>query len=205
MVKREEEEEERGGKLKMLEYVIEGHDGSAKTPIVDGVKNRLERAGLVVEVCAPFQVVNNQIEEEDIYLYWQNDEMTTKALELLSNAINYARQKAKDNGADILLYDRHWLTIVGEIDHRNKFEWEDYRPTFFIEAPVEKTMDCKRFSFAIPWTSSVEVITDCYDKYLVLAEKYSEHIVQKYRVEKRTQPLGGIIDSIYDHIIREYA
>ena len=187
----------------MLEYVIEGHDGSAKTPVSLGVKKRLENMSYSVGLYAPFQIVNAQIPEVDIYLYWKKDETTSKALTLLSDVIKSNREDAIKNNVDVVLYDRHWLTILGEIDHRENFKWNDFKPTFFLEAPVSKTMDCKRFSFDIPWTDSVDTIDSYYHKYLGLIEKYSEHVIDRYRVNTRTQPLDPIIDSITDYIVTD--
>ena len=95
------------------------------------------------------------------------------------------------------------LDLHGTIDHCPELSqlWTSFQPTFFIEAPVNKTLDCKRFSFDVPWTSSIEVITDYYYKYLRLIGKYSQYIVGRYKVESRTQPLDSIINSITDYIL----
>ena len=187
----------------MKQYVIEGHDGSGKTPIAKGVKSLLIKHNLRVDICAPFQIANSMIPEQDIYFYWKDPSNAKKAIGLLSGIINQCEERARKEGLDVLLYDRHWLTVLGEIDHRPKLRqlWTNFQPTFFIEAPVNKTLDCKRFSFDVPWTSSIEVITDYYYKYLRLIEKYSQYIVGRYKVESRTQPLDPIINSITDYIL----
>jgi len=189
----------------MLEYVIEGHDGAAKTPVTLGVKKRLEELEYKVEICAPFQTANNIIPEPDIYMYWKNEDKAKEALTILSGIVDESRTRAKERNVDIILYDRHWMTIIGEIYQRPGLEelWQDFLPTFFLEAPVEKTLDCKRLSFDVPWTSSVERISQENHKYLNLAKVYTDHVVGHYVVKTRDQPLEPIVDSITNKILED--
>jgi len=183
----------------MLEYVIEGHDGSAKTPIAGGIKNNLTALGYQCEVFSPFHVANSLIDEPDIYLYWKTGKEKA-AIELLQKVVHSIR--VQNLHLDVLIFDRHWLTVLGEIDDREDLRelWVDFPPTFFIEAPVQKTLECKRFSYETFWTSSNKQVGYYYHRLLNLAQKYHQYLVDQFIVETRTQPLGPIIDKISQYI-----
>ena len=172
----------------MLEYAIEG---SAKTPITEGVRNKLITLGKKVHICAPFAAANAEIQEDDIYEYWFDRAKRRQAVNILKNIIS----KATARETDIILYDRHWLTIERCLSYLPIEErlWDKYIPTFFIEAPINK--NSPRIL-----TKSEKVEKEVY---LSLTEKYSEYIIAKYRVDKKTQPLEPIIESIVGHILHE--
>lgn len=188
----------------MKEFSIEGHDGAAKTPIAEQVKEKLQHLGLAVELYAPFHIVKDKIPEKDIYFYWGDNEKTKQAISLLSEIVNSLRKNAIQRGVDIILYDRLWLTIMVEINTRPELSelWTIFSPTFFITCPPEKTINSKRFSFQVPWTSSKEQVQDYYDRYNEVAQKYSKYIIEQYRVEAREQSLEPIVDSIVSHIMK---
>ena len=183
----------------MLEYVIEGHDGSAKTPIAGGIKNNLTALGYQCKVYSPFHIANSLIDEDDIYVYWKTGREKT-AVELLQKVIHSIR--TQNFHLDVLIFDRHWLTVLGEIDDHENLRnlWADFPPTFFIEAPIHKTLDCKRFSYETLWTSSNEQVEYYYHRLLNLAQKYKQYIIDQFIVETRIQPLDPIINSITQRI-----
>jgi thymidylate kinase len=189
----------------MLEYVIEGHDGAAKTPIANGVKKELEKENLTVIVRNTFQMANALL-NHDIYHLWQNDDNAELAVNLLKLVVNNIRQEAQEKNADVILYDRHWVTVMGEIQGRESLQdqWSYFPPTFFIGAPIEKTLECSRFSYEIPWTSSNEVIEQGRQKHLQIANKYQEHILGTYEVKTKDQPLNPIINDITRKILEGY-
>ncbi len=192
----------------MKEYAIEGHDGSAKTPIAEQVKAKLLGTGISTEICSPFQIVNSRITEPDIFVYWSTPESAKKGIQLLETVIDEAREQARVRDTQVVLYDRHWLTILRCLQivpqtAKQRIDWNTFLPTFFIEAPPEKTMDCKRLSSQVPWTANRSAIETEYFAFLSLAEQYSSHICSRYRVESRTQPLGPIVNSITNYILQE--
>jgi hypothetical protein len=185
----------------MRELVIEGHDSAAKTPIAEGVKRELQSRGVRAEVYAPFRRVNAKIPEPDMYLYWAEDATARRAVELLASEIALVREEARERGVEVVIYDRHWMTVLSEIEHRPALRalWEDFLPTFFVEAPPVKTMSAERFSFGVPWTSSAEKVAYYYQVYLALAERYARHIVARFRIEMHNEPREPIIGSIAAH------
>lgn len=186
----------------MLEYAIDGHDGSAKTPILDGVRAALQAHGLKVHTVAIFHVVNARVSGGEVYPMWEQDESASEAVRMLKIAVEEARQEARNAGADVLLFDRHWMTVMVETMFRpTQGLWDDFLPTFFIEAPPSKTMACDRFSHDIPWTTSDRQVFVYYALCLAIAKMYAEHIVQTHLVEHKQTPIEPMISDITAHIL----
>ena len=124
-------------------------------------------------------------------------------LGLLSDVISCARDEASRHGADVLLFDRHWMTILVEIDDRRLLRacWEDMVPTFFVSAPPAKTKACDRFSYALGWTSSDERVEYYYQRYLEIVRRYPQHLLGTYDVLHKRQPLDPIITDIVGKIL----
>ena len=184
------------------EFSIDGHDGAAKTPIAEGVKAQLEASGLRVKLCAPFHLANDCVPGGEIYPYWETDEKAQEAIDLLKNLIANFRRECQEEKIDVALYDRHWMTVFAEIEGRpTQAHWTNFVPTFFIEAPPEKTTACSRFSLEIPWTTSIDQVERYYHRYLLLAQRYPKHIVDRFTVTDKRQPLTPIIDAICTHIL----
>ena len=114
--------------------------------------------------------------------------------------------KTANSELDIILYDRHWMTILSETDHRPKLKyyWTNFIPTIFAEATIEKILMCSRFSFDIPWTKSREQVEKYHQIYLHLAKKYQENIYDKFLVTDKSQDLTPIITSVSETIIKTY-
>ena len=89
----------------MLEYVIEGHDGSAKTTLAEGIKNNLKVLGYKCGVFSPFHIANSLIDEPDIYLYWKTGKEKA-AIELLQKVIHSIR--VQNLHLDVLIFDRRF-------------------------------------------------------------------------------------------------
>lgn len=188
----------------MLEFVLEGHDGAGKSTVLRGVSETLTSHGFTNEVYAPFHMVREQIPEKDIYPYWNNG-MAEEALDLLREVIRSIRRGAQTSRPDVLLYDRHWMTIFSEIDGTNlATEWDDFPPTFFLEAPPSVTKAHKQFSYEVPFTTSDEQIAGYHRKFLGLAEKYSVHLAGRFYVATKTQDLTPIVNRMSKIIMRGY-
>ncbi len=124
------------------------------------------------------------IDEDDIYIYWKTGREKI-AVELLQKVIHSIR--TQNFHLDVLIFDRYWLTALGEIDDHEDLRnlWADFPPTFFIEAPIQKTLECKRFSYETLWTSSNEQVEYYYRRLLNPAQKYHKYIVDQFIVETR--------------------
>ena len=168
------------------EFAIDGHDGAAKTPIAKRVSSRLQKIGYNAEVFEPFIEVNRHL-GENIYPYWK--ENPKFAMELMSLALD----KSVSSDLDIVIYDRHWLSIVVQLlGTAFERQWEKFVPTFYMQAPIEKTISCDRFSWDIPWTSSRKQLQNWIDSYNIASKRYSGHILGTYVVSTREQPLEPI-------------
>lgn len=200
------------------EIVIEGHDGSAKTPVARRVADALRDRGFRVGIRAPFLATNEMLAAEqassqgipidalsreellacDIYHLWQTPDGTLRAMALLSSVIERFRTAARNEGLDLILWDRHWVTVLAQIrsDAALLQHWGDFPATFFLEAPVTKTMDCNRFSYDVPWTRDDATLARFYQTFLDVVHDYPQHILARYRVETRTQDLAPIVEDV---------
>lgn len=181
----------------MQEFAFDGHDGAAKTPILEGVAAQLSSCGLRVSTFAPFHAANAFIGSE-VYPMWEQDDSAFALLAILRSLIFWARNEAEETSADVLLFDRHWMTILGEIHGRHRFrhEWYDFIPLFFIQAPPSKTKACDRFSYAFGWTSSDAMVKYYYQRYFEIARRHHQFLLGQYEVVDKRQPLEPIITSV---------
>jgi hypothetical protein len=200
------------------EIVIEGHDGGAKTPVACRSAEALRSMGYRVGIYAPFQLVNEAfaIEEAarrgvavetmsradilacDIYNLWSTRNGAARAIERIRKIIAHSRQEALEMALDLIIWDRHWITVLTQIyqDPTLLPLWDDFPPTVFLEAPMGKTLDCVRFSYDVPWTDSDDAIRKSYDLFLEIVHRYPQHLLARYRVETRTQDLSPIVADI---------
>ncbi len=179
----------------MLEFAIDGHDGAAKTPIARRVSSRLQKLGYNVKVVEPFIEANCHL-HENIYPYWK--ENPKFAMELMNSVLD----KSVLSDLEIVIYDRHWLSVVVQL-LGTVFEkqWERFVPTFYMQAPIEKTISCDRFSWNTPWTRSRKQLQHWIDSYNVVSKKYSKHIIGKYMVSTREQHLEPIAQDMIQKIL----
>jgi thymidylate kinase len=185
------------GETKMLEFVMEGHDGAGKSTVLAGVKKKLEQKGITTKIHAPFYLVKELIPEDDIFCYWKNRANT--AVNLLSKAIKQAREQPSN--PQVLLFDRHWMTIFSEIENTPlENNWNDFPPTFFLQAAPNVTKSHERFTYDCPFTNNDEEITKYYHIFNNLTQKYSYHILGKYLVTCKQQDLTPIVDDICSKI-----
>jgi len=194
----------KGGKglFHMREFAIDGHDGAGKTPVIERVTHLLTAAGARVYIAAPLQEANRHAAGGQIYSLWERDETAVQAMQLVSSAIRSAREEATEQRCDVLLFDRHWLTVMAEVADRPIGSlWTDFVPLFFLTAPPSKTMACQRFSFDIPWTSSKEKIAYYYARYLQIAERYGMHVRRTFSIERRDTDLTPVVEQIVADIL----
>lgn len=189
----------------MLEFAIDGHDGAAKTPILQAVEQQLVSAGLRVWRCAPFHIANAQ-HGGDVYPLWAHDDSTRQLLERLRDVLAGERRLAQEENAQVLLFDRHWMTILVEIDGRQAVGslWVDFVPTFFVQAPPSKTKACDRFSYDLGWTSSDERVDYYYHRYLDIARRYPQFLLGQYEVVHKRHPLDPIVTDVTQKILDRF-
>jgi hypothetical protein len=207
---------------KIVELVIEGHDGAAKTPIVNGVFQRLSEEGHKVKACAPFSEANSAL-GRDIYEFWisGSKEKIIEGLKILRGIV----QKTRDDFAKtlnneevgVLIFDRGWMTLLRALDEvpeglisdddstlndEVKFWTDNIPPTVFGVTTPEITRDCEKFSRDIPWTATDNLLNEDYDRRLELASLHQDNIVHQYQRTDKRQNLTPIIEDIVQIIKR---
>jgi hypothetical protein len=186
---------------KMLEFALDGTDGSAKTPICEGVLSELTRKGIKSTSFDPFQEVRKLIPESDIYPYWKDGRAET-ALHLIQQVVEQCREDSLRKGIDVLLYDRLWLTLFTEIDDTPlASQWNHFVPTFILTAPREIIVKRPGFSYGLPFSSSDQMLDDYHSKYLTLSKKYSSPIFGSYEINALRVDLRPIIKDITTKIV----
>ncbi len=184
----------------MKEYAIEGTDGAGKTPVALEVVKRLKESDISVELFCLFAQVNEKIPTKELYPLWESDPHT--AIKLLKEELVYIKEDARKRNVQVTIYDRHWMTVLTETMLRPHLAnvWTDFVPTFFLLAPPEKTLQCRRYSPTVPWTKDKDTISEYYERYSALKNEFAEHILETYPIQDRTTPLEPIIKSIVTKI-----
>lgn len=195
-----------------LQFAIEGHDGAAKTPVLERTCAALREKGHAVEVCAPYALANERLAGEsvrDVYLLWAaGGREARRGFELLSGIVESARARARG----VLLFDRHWMSVLRCLEvatglpaaERDALA-ERWRaaapPTFFLEAPPSMTRQARRFTRDAPWTATDAALDEEYRAWLRLLEAHPAPIVGRYRVEDRAQDLAPIVADVTAKIL----
>lgn len=122
----------------MQSVAIEGMDGSGKTSVVDALKNILVTECLNVAIFAPFRIANEKF-GEDIYPLWKSRHGAAKALEIMEKTFQECHDDALQQNADVCLYDRHWMTVMTEIDgnHTLMEKFETFVPAALLRVTPE--------------------------------------------------------------------
>jgi thymidylate kinase len=186
---------------RLYPFAVDGHDGAAKTNTVEAVKLALKARGLRVAVSELFKVAGKHAPGgKDIYPLWQSD--PGWAIVLLRRAAASAIHVAEDEEADVLLFDRHWMTVMVEvIGTEHERLWPHFVPTFFNRAPLEKILSCSRFSFETPWSRSVKQVRDYRERYLAVAARFPEHILETFDISDKRVPLEPNVVRIVEAIL----
>lgn len=198
----------------LKEVVFEGHDASAKTPIIERLTQRLGEENHKVDVCAPFTRANERIRASggrDIYENWISGERR-KVLEGLS-LLRSIVQEARVQASGILLFDRGWMTVLRSLDDvpAGTLNPEDtdlqaeldfwlvpVSPTVFGVARPEITRACSRFNPDIPWDIDVDFERRC-----DLAQQFSPRVVYQYELFSKQQDLAPFIEGILSRILTQ--
>ncbi|NCU37648.1 hypothetical protein EOL96_01115 [Candidatus Saccharibacteria bacterium] len=121
------------------EIAFEGIDGTGKTTVINKISHRLEGEGVVVATAAPFARANELL-GTDTYDLWTDPVQRHIALRAVKQATREARADADSIGADVLLWDRHWMTLWCDIEHAAclKLEWQgDFVPVALLRTEPE--------------------------------------------------------------------
>jgi hypothetical protein len=204
------------------EFAIEGHDGAGKSTVIKAVISELEQLGLSVQRARPFFEVNQRriithlinqgitpselpVSETakiffdnklDVYYSWSSPAGAMQAITELSAALGVCRLTALEKKPDVIIYDRHWLTVHTELRDKSLPPelWSDVVPTFFIGTPPERTLQNRTGAGA--YTSSEEAVLRYHRLFVETRDSFITNIVGDYNVLTNEQPFTPIVNSI---------
>lgn len=167
----------------MLQVIaIEGIDGTGKTTVARELAELLKQQGINTAVCAPFRLANEKI-GEDTYVYWRQEDTAKLAIGAIHAVLENCEEEAARDGVEVLVYDRHWMTVHAEIHDRPALQeaWGDcFVPTALLQ--VDPAIATQRTGSHPdePWSQLTEQqkYTAIYE---TLAIKHARHILGAYR------------------------
>lgn len=173
---------------KPREIAFEGIDGAGKTTVIELVKDQLEQEGLTVVSAAPF-VRATELLGRDTYPMWKDHMQSHLALKSVKLAVHEARSVATEAEADVLLWDRHWMTLWSDIEHDAclKTEWKtDFPPVAFLRLDAA-TARRRIGETHEPWATDVELgrYAGIYDR---LAFQFPARVHGIYRSDDDVSP-----------------
>lgn len=191
----------------ILEVVVEGHDGSAKTPFIAEMQKEIEDRHMPTVICAPFASANEQLRSEgykDIYQLWVSNKIdeVLKAMQLLRTIVEQTREAVRQStssGRVLLIFDRGWMTVLRGLEDVQKevlrnlnenpvfpqelaFWMQHVPPTIFGIATPEMTKQTKRWHPGIPWDGQED-----YEQRLKHLDEHRSRVIYTY---ERTQVEG---------------
>lgn len=99
---------------KVIEIAVEGVDGVGKSSVVAALAERLTPFSRPY-TCNPYHTARRINGGDDIYPLWATFSGSVKAVDLLKSAFSEERDKAAEADAQLIVFDRHWLTAFTEI------------------------------------------------------------------------------------------
>lgn len=183
--------------------VIEGTKGAGKTTLTNNFLKKAKENNLSVEIVAPFALGNEFYGEKGIFNCWSNKNKTIEALTFLDQLI---QQKIQKQTTDILLFDRHWITVVVSIQDsviENELKeyyikkWTKEIPnTFFIYCEPELTMERRKGQLdEKSGLMTADLVIKDYNTRVEIAEK---HNVTMFKTPENDTT--DIVDKIFEKL-----
>jgi thymidylate kinase len=173
----------------MKEIAIEGLDGTGKTTIAHELAELYEHEGVLVVVSSPFAEAK-KVHGGEFYHLWKDDSGALYCIHLLKDRIQHQREKAAESSADVLIYDRHWMTAFSEISTRPRLvqAWGDnFVPTAYLRTTPDVGRQRAHGDHAQQWMEEPE-----YKRYSsiyeALCREYGHHILGVYRNDRDVTP-----------------
>lgn len=136
----------------MKTIIIEGTKGAGKTTVIKNLFNDLS-SKYRVKTYSPYGEGNQKyIHIGGIFHCWSDKVLAREAFSWLKSSISQTIKDAQNDGTDILIFDRNWITIVrciedSVLDNEEKEslikefkQWLTPIDTFFIYCSPETTM-----------------------------------------------------------------
>ncbi len=162
---------------------IEGIDGSGKSSVVSAITEALTAEGLHVRTFATFRIANTEL-GHDIYDLWADDRTAKIGIEVMRHTLGVCETIAAKDGADVVIYDRHWMSVMTEIDNRPNLiqVWgNDYFvPACLLRTPPE-TGRSRLQNDQDEEFSSLTSLTTYANKFNQLARTFPQQMLGIYR------------------------
>ncbi len=160
---------------------IEGIDGAGKTSVAAKLASQLETDGYRVRVFAPYRLVQAHT-GDDTYPMWQEPETAKMAIKALHKTFEECETDARAAGADIIIYDRHWMTALSELPAQSEqvADWSSFIQTALLRVPIKTAIKRCSNDRDEPWMAVAEL--ERYSiRYQALARQYSKFMLGTYR------------------------
>ncbi len=183
---------------------IEGIDGSGKTTVCDELVRQLEVDGLKPVVFAPFRLANECL-GHDIYELWAHNH--DRGVDILKEVIDVCEAKAEEAEADVIIYDRHWMTALESLEDCVDGDeyWElhgpDFVPVALLRVPIETALERRADELDDPWMQGDTLgrTAECYHN---LSRKYGQHLLGVYRSDNDVTPQQVAQNILWDMRVR---
>ena len=187
----------------MKEIAIEGLDGSGKTTVVNNVAEQLKREGLAVQTFAPYRLAN-EFAGEDIYPLWKSDNGAKMVIGIMKKILRGVRTQALEEGSDVIVFDRHWMTAFTEIGSRPDLihKWgEDLPPAAYLRVSPEIARGRSQNDIDKPWMDRF-VFENYAARYDSLCRDFGQFIQGIYRNDDDVLPCSIARNIVWDFNIR---
>ncbi len=175
----------------MINHVaIEGIDGSGKTTVAKTLDKLLQHEGLRAVIFAPYHIAQERL-GEDLYPMWQNPKAAKAAVGVLRHTLEACEVQAKEEGADVVIYDRHWMTAFTEIAGNRELveEWgEAFVPAALLNVDPHTATTRMINDRQAPW-SGIDAQRVYADRYQQLAGEHFHDMLGVYRSDDEVTPL----------------
>ncbi len=174
---------------------IEGIDGAGKTTTCEALVKCLEADGLHVVTFAPYRMVNEYLGEE-IYNLWFKPDDCLRAIRAFKEVIDICENEAQRWDADVVIYDRHWMTALTALEGDDTREgyWQQYGPEMvpaaLLRVPVETALERRADEIKEDCAAFMEPDQLGRDaaSYGRLAKQYGQHVLGIYRSDNDLTP-----------------
>lgn len=169
---------------------IEGIDGSGKSTVARELAHVFESEDLQASVYAPFRLANQEL-GEDIYPLWRKSKTAKAAITVLKKVLAECETEASDNKDDIVIYDRHWMTVFTEIPYDPElFEaWGDtFVPAALLKVDPRTATARQGNDRNMPWAGQRSQWHYSLS-YAHLADDHFDNMLGIYRSDNDVRPL----------------
>lgn len=217
----------------MYKLVIDGQVGSAKSVVIDKVAARLKSNGKSVATINAIDAVRREMKnalpqggiglgEIETYLLVYNEFIAPEKTRVyaieqrLREFLATFERNAQAEGADCLIYDRHWPTMYTQIDDATALTQEEKDslikywintetpPAIFFDTNfgVISGRDSYKRNLDIPWMKNAEIYNRDRQRRVDLFHQYRDlHVMDAICVNESRVDLEPITEQVYRFVL----